>query len=722
MVGTELIQKIQEKDRSCKIAKPRIDGPVLTLLKQHMLEAPDATEESVRHIVSNACKVLQYLIDPKVTHPQQNKVLCLGKVQSGKTAFFISAIALAFDNGYDLAYVIGGTKTKLKDQNNDRLLLEFENNPNVKIVDIAQKDCEDPQELLRRGYKVVIVALKNVAEKANLGIVNCYSILLKDYPSVIIDDEGDECSPGAPKSKAKNSRAGRTHDVITGIINNINICTFLSVTATPQANFLLSTMDELSPDFALLVEPGSGYTGGNAFHDTYDNKHVVEIKDSDQFGRSIPESFKRALNFFIGSMFLQYLKGDEKKYSMLVHPSSLTRVQNMVVEKIDDHLSLVKKILSDEKNIAFDDLIGKIYSEISTVFPVYVNESVFRKAVMPIVKDVLSQINIFQFNISEKGREDIKAEDSDKSLYKIYVGGNMLGRGLTIKNLCVTYIYRDSKISQIDTLYQRARWFGYKRSYFDFCRVYMTPDLKQKFIDTVENENDMWNSMNAFLLTKTDVKYFPRIFTLNNDKLRLTRNTVSKTVVIERINPGYDYDKSISFGSEQLLANRELYNNLLKKYKSEGKNRQFGTSKNQQHLIVELKFSDFYNEFLKNYTFPRGSKFGLKSFDRIKLQIDDGLVEDAITVVFMRYKNNEQRTPIGNGCAIKELPQSYDNGTGYPGDKKLDELEKKLHIQLHPVYLEKGKEKEIIPLIALNNPITSFNVRYVTGDNYYEIV
>ena len=722
MIRTELVQKIQEESDACNITKPRIDGPVLTLLKQHMLEAPDATEESVGHIVSNACKVLQYLIDPQITHPQRNKILCLGKVQSGKTAFFISAIALAFDNGYDLAYVIGGTKTKLKDQNNDRLLLEFENNSSVKIVDIAQKKHEDPQELLKKGYKVVIVALKNPAEKKNLGTVNDYSVLLKDHPSIIVDDEGDECSPGAPKSKAKNSRAGRTHDVITDIINNINICTFLSVTATPQANFLLSTMDELSPDFALLVEPGSGYTGGNAFHDTYDNKHVVEIKDSDQFGRSIPESFKRALNFFIGSMFVQYMKGDEKKYSMLVHPSSLTRVQNMVVEKINDHLALVKKILSDEKNIAYDNLIGKIYDEISSIFPVYENVIAFKKNIRPIVKDVLSEINIFQFNVSEKGREDIKAEDQDKSQYKIYVGGNMLGRGLTIKNLCVTYIYRDSKITQIDTLYQRARWFGYKRSYFDFCRVYMTPDLKQKFIDTVENENDMWNSMNAFLLTKTNVKFFPRLFTLNNDKLRLTRNTVSKTIVVERINPGYDYDKSISFTPDQLLANRNLYNNLLKKYKNIGTNRQFGKSKNQQHLIVELKFSDFYNEFLINYTFPRGSKFGLKSFDKIKSQIDAGAVENSITVVFMRYKNNEQRTPIGNGYAIKELPQSYDNGTGYPGDKKLDELETKLHIQLHPVYLEKGKEKEIYPLIALNNPITSFNVRYVTGDNHYEVV
>ena len=250
----------------------------------------------------------------------------------------------------------------------------------------------------------------------------------------------------------------------------------------------------------------------------------------------------------------------------------------------------------------------------------------------------------------------------------------------------------------------------------------MTKELKEKFIDTVENENDMWTSINAFLLTKTDIKKFPRVFTLKNDKLRLTRNTVSKTIQIERVNPGYEYDKSIALTSEQILNNKSLYEKLYLKYKDLGEDRSYGNSSIQHHFIINLRYTDFYNEFLSKYEFPRGSKFGSKSFEKILNQIKNGEYEDKISVVLMRYKTGEYRSTIAGVKAIKELPQSYDNGTLYPGDKSLPDLEKVLHIQLHPVYIDKSKKSDIIPLIALNNPITAFNVRYVTGDNYYETV
>lgn len=718
MSNVEFVQYSNELNIN-SIPSPKIDGECKILLEKHMLES--SSQDSVAQIFSNAFKTLQYLIDPEDEGPRRNKVLCLGKVQSGKTAFFISSIALAFDNGYNLAYVIGGTKTKLKDQNYDRLSLEFKNNPRIKVIDISEKEHDDPIELIKLGYKVIIVALKNVgSDNANLGIVESYSNLLGSIPSIIVDDEGDECSPGAPKLKNRNAKAGRTHDVLTDIINNINICTFLSVTATPQANFLISTIDELSPDFALLVEPGKGYTGGNSFHDVYDNPHVVEITDSDSFNYSTPESFKKALSFFIFSIIYQNYRNDLRDFSMLVHPSSLTKVQSMVVEKVRDQLEYVKEGLANVNNLSFDSLYENVYNSGNDLITEFSGYSDFKNKTLKYLGIVLNSINVFEFNVSESGKQSIIEEKEDRSKYKIYVGGNMLGRGLTIKNLNVTYMYRDSKVTQIDTLYQRARWFGYKSSYFDICRVYMTKDLKEKFIDTVENENDMWTSINAFLLTKIDIKKFPRIFTLNNEKLRLTRTSVSKTVCVERVNPGYDYDKSISLTQEQMDHNRTLYEDLYKKYKDIGYDIKYGNSEKQHHFIIDMKFSEFYQVFLSKYYFPRGSKFGPNSFKRLLQQVNEGSYEDIIKVVLMRYRTGEYRSPIAGGKAIKELPQSYDNGTEYPGDKSLPDLEKVLHIQLHPVYIDKSTPEKIIPLIALNNPITAFNVRYVTGDNYYE--
>ena len=178
---------------------------------------------------------------------------------------------------------------------------------------------------------------------------------------------------------------------------------------------------------------------------------------------------------------------------------------------------------------------------------------------MNFVIDNVHHYKVYQYNTTSSGKNDIIDSSSENDLlFKIFVGGNMLGRGVTIPNLSVTYMYRDSKVSAVDTLYQRARWFGYKKSYFDICRVYMTRELKHKFVAVAENERDLWISMEEFLDTQTSLKHFKRIFTLSNDKLILTRKSVSKTITFERVKPGYTYDKSVLFNENGILENQRL--------------------------------------------------------------------------------------------------------------------------------------------------------------------
>ena len=51
--------------------------------------------------------------------------MLLGKVQSGKTRTFISILALAFDNGFDIAIVLSKNSTALIEQTHKRLSSEF---------------------------------------------------------------------------------------------------------------------------------------------------------------------------------------------------------------------------------------------------------------------------------------------------------------------------------------------------------------------------------------------------------------------------------------------------------------------------------------------------------------------------------------------------------------------------------------------------------------------
>jgi hypothetical protein len=291
--------------------------------------------------------------------------------------------------------------------------------------------------------------------------------------------------------------------------------------------------------------------------------------------------------------------------------------------------------------------------------------------------------------------------------------------------LIVTYLYRDSKVTAIDTLYQRARWFGYKKDYFDVCRVYMTEELKRKFIVTVENENDLWSTMDTFLMTKYRIKSFPRIFSLPDEtgKMILTRRTISKTVVLQRINPGYQYDKSICLSEKDLAENRSLYESYFAMHSKDGQPENFSKSGSQIHFVIETTFTEFYKNFLCGYHFPRGSVFGLLGFQKILAQINSGKYDDKLAVMVMRYATGEYRSAIENDGVktnLKELPQGYDNDSGYAGDKDLPGFLNRTYFQIHLVFTEKGHPEETIPVLAFNNPISAKSIKYVTGDNVYD--
>lgn len=55
-----------------------------------------------------------------------NPGMLLGKVQSGKTRTFISILALAFDNGFDIAIVLSKNSRALIEQTAKRLTSEFQ--------------------------------------------------------------------------------------------------------------------------------------------------------------------------------------------------------------------------------------------------------------------------------------------------------------------------------------------------------------------------------------------------------------------------------------------------------------------------------------------------------------------------------------------------------------------------------------------------------------------
>lgn len=709
-----IISELAKENNSSYITNVITDGHFKKKLTEHM--SLKWAVEDMNSVFLNATNAVLKFISPHSNEEKMSKLLCLGKVQSGKTAFFISAMALAFDNGYDIAYVIGGTKNNLLSQNRDRILEEFSNNDAILIMDINNADARAVRQTIANGCKVILMVLKQKSNRSTTNLANLEKLTsnLADIPSLIVDDEGDEYSPGGKNPMTVSG-------AILHCVNNIKRGTYLSVTATPQSNLLLSTtLKNLSPDDCVLVEPGRGYTGANVFHDSLDNILVRAVGDTGEFDEGIPASFSEALRFYILGCGVRALRGDNDMHSMLIHPSQKTAVQNDVFLKVKNELDLIKATLCDHSILGHEELVDDFRTT-------YLDMQANARYYMPDFADLLVQIEknlnrtiVYQINTREGSGIQTDPGMDKFYRYKIYVGGNMLERGITLKNLSVTYIYRTAKTNPVDNALQRARWFGYKEAYLDLCRVYMTNDMKEYFVDINQHENFLWETIRRFLQTGLPLQAMERIFVLSNDSLILTRRSVSQTVKMGTLAQGYSYSKSIDYGNNDYHCNYELIENYLQAIDEKPKFYQYGKHLEHQHKYYEgLSFKSFFQSVIQKYLFPLDSSVNRFAFQSILDSIEVGDIEDSFTLIKMRDGENQFRSTIAGGIAIKELTESYQVSNGYVGDKAV--LSDKLNVQIHYVYTNKDNPLDIIPFLTINCPYSKKTTTYVTGEFKYGI-
>ena len=75
------------------------------------------------------------------------------------------------------------------------------------------------------------------------------------------------------------------------------------------------------------------------------------------------------------------------------------------------------------------------------------------------------------------------------------IGGNTIGRGLTLAGLTVSYFDRVRKSVAVDTLTQMGRWFGYRKDYELLPRLFMTEETVKEMKRTAFIEGAMHEKM-----------------------------------------------------------------------------------------------------------------------------------------------------------------------------------------------------------------------------------
>ncbi len=500
--------------------------------------------------------------------------LVFGYVQSGKTLSFIATLALARDNGYQMVIVIAGTSVPLLKQSQDRLAQELHlpynrkwrhfSNPSVADLDNVRVvlDSWDDQGLSdRRKTTVLVTVMKETTHLRRL--VELLSELnLAGRPVLIIDDEGDQASMDANASKPTAS-VSAIHRHIINLKSATPHHTLLQYTATPQAPLLISLFDTLSPSFIRVLTPGKGYVGGAQFFES-GSPYVERIANGElptatSAPETLPESLLNSLYLFFLGVAAAWVHDDiEGNRSMLVHPSQGTKIHDAyyhwVTRVRKDLLRLLEKSEEDPDRQSLVTALEKSYKDLSkTVLDIPSFSDLLAHLHRAIQKTEVTLVNAAGGKTPSIPFNEVYAH--------IVVGGQAMDRGFTVEGLTVTYLPRGLGVGNADTLQQRARFFGYKRGYLGFCRVFLSVAVANAFESYVSHEEDIRAKLVKHQNSRLSLKEWRRIFKLDLSMSPTRKGVLSLTS--ERIKFGGRWFATLCLPHDQArITNWQLVESL----------------------------------------------------------------------------------------------------------------------------------------------------------------
>jgi len=436
--------------------------------------------------------------------------LMYGRVQSGKTAAMILSSALCLDNGFLVVVVLTANSVALVEQTASR----FKALDGPRILSTVADDLyewegqegELAQEIASDG--LVLVCGKDAFHLPRV-IQFLQAIEASAYPAIVFDDEADAATPdttlaarssGRPRAPTvpstinrrviENSAPGEEGESIGEILPH---SLFAQVTATPFILFLQRSASRIRPNVTFLLEPGEGYCGGDTFFAGFDATAtppafpIVLVPDAEAQAitrRPVPQGLAASIDFFLVASAAAAQRGGrwpQTGFKHLSHTSARIDQHTTVANHIDRHLlrrrRQLRERLEDSTQIFADSYAELQRSEHEGTLPSLADLS-------SLIYEALRQAEVLRINATTNA-------PSYGPRVNFLVGGNILGRGLTIDHLLVTYYIREAQIAQMDTVWQHARMYGYRTALMPYTRVYLPRRLASRFKEIHESEEQL---------------------------------------------------------------------------------------------------------------------------------------------------------------------------------------------------------------------------------------
>lgn len=683
-------------------SRPIIEGVFFHRIHQKHIEAYG--EKGAKNIVTNVRSTYNKLMKQLATeHTGNHNSLLVGKVQSGKTSNLELLTALAFDNGYNLLIIFGGYDKDLLRQSTERFGGTFEtaggeevlysetpvlfttNELTKESISINSLDPEFAKQLIEEGRPMIITCLKRPpAMKSALKAITKVQEAVSGIVPFIIDDEGDQASLNTAKDKARNSTPTYKHIVkIKEILGNP---LYLSVTATPQANIFQSDISALNPASIHTVQPGNGYNGASVYH-LSENRIVENVQDVES-SSIMSNSLREAIYYFFIASAIKRLRAVNKKdmrSDMIIHIDRTVAAHGSIYSVTHDMLEEIKQAYVNDDSIEF------YQTQLKKSYDKYLNEDIksqysFMDILNEVSNTILSTGVILQNGIGKHTKERELTK-----LHKIYIGGDLLQRGLTFSNLMVSYFTRFAKSGgNMDTTLQRARWFGYRSKYLDLCKIFTTDEISKEFTVLAEVEDDLWEQFEDVETGLLEIKDI--IIQAENTKQKPTAKSKAKFKRISFRNR-WVKQKFIVTNDDEISANNAYIEELIASIPS------WVTTNASSNIGSQTaQYAIFTAEQLKDLIQSIETAFDREPFNRTTIKDLVGSSDIPVILMWTDDNNKVRYRSIYNDAAqdrIKALHQGA-NTTDverltYHGDQKVIVDSNKINIQIH--YISPGLSK-----------------------------
>lgn len=409
----------------------------------------------------------------------------------------------------------------------------------IEIYDIMAISKTGLRQAIVESSKVVIVCKKQAANLSRLiDLFEHKSPFLKKKKVIIVDDEADFASRNYQSVKLK-AESGDKETQLKGGLQMAKIsqqiddfrrvpdfCRYLQVTATPYCLYLQpdgelnlngNIVKPFKPRFTSIVPTHSAYIGGHQYFvesadadSMYSHLyHQIDQKCIDVLGHEDKRYLNNAISsgniygltyalvaYFMATAVRRLQmkeEGKDYKTSAIIHVDIDKKNhdwQRRVVEKLI--ASIKSAILDDEQS----DL--RIWIAMENVYKDFLEsnekgqKSGLITVTVPTQDEILNEMRtIFSPKQTNYHVQPVNSDEDMVSILDeetgelkldcaatIFIGGNILDRGVTIKNMLCFFYGRNPKNFQQDTVLQHARMYG-ARSKEDMAvtRLHTTPQI-----------------------------------------------------------------------------------------------------------------------------------------------------------------------------------------------------------------------------------------------------